>query len=523
MISLQSPRTQVARRRTPDAERSYMTTKRGSGILLHITSLPSPFGIGDLGPWAYRFADMLADAGQKYWQILPLNPTGSYMGNSPYNSYSAFAASPLLISPEMLAEERLLSKSELEISTSFPEDKVDFQAVIQHKGKLLRTAFDRFKDRMQSDQGFQDFCNENSSWLDDYSLFAALKEKFNEIAWFDWPKETRDRIPETLKKWKKELNSRIQMSKFFQYMVYKQWFSIRNYCDSKKIEIIGDIPIYTSVDSSDVWSEPQFFKLDPEGKPLFVAGAPPDYFSPTGQRWGNPVYRWDVLKENGYSWWIRRIEQNKKMFHQVRLDHFRGFVAYWEIPASEETAVKGKWVEAPAADFFSTVMQKFPDLSIIVEDLGLITPDVKEVMTRFRFPGMKVLLFAFGGDLPTNPYAPHNYNINCVAYTGTHDNNTIVGWFRTEATAEDKKRLFEYLGREVNEDQVHWEMIRLALASVAKIAIVPLQDVLGLGEETRMNLPSLSSGNWGWRFSQEHWSQSISDRLAGLTRLYGRS
>jgi 4-alpha-glucanotransferase len=500
-----------------------MTSKRGSGILLHVTSLPSPYGIGDLGPSAYHFVDMLSLAGQKFWQILPLNPTGSYMGNSPYNSYSAFAASPLLISLELLGSEDLLSKSELEISDSFPENKVDFDAVIQLKGKLLRLAFDRFKNKMESDQEFQKFCNENSSWLEDYSLFAALKEKFNEVAWFDWPQEIRDRNPDALTKCKQELGNRIQMSKFFQYTMYKQWYALRNYCDSKNIEIIGDIPIYTSVDSSDVWAEPEFFKLDRDGKPLFVAGAPPDYFSPTGQRWGNPVFQWDVMKNRGYSWWLRRIEQNKKMFHLVRLDHFRGFVAYWEIPASEKTAVNGKWVEAPAVDFFSTVVKHFPDLPIIVEDLGLITPDVKEVMAKFRFPGMKVLLFAFGKDLPTNPYAPHNYNINCVAYTGTHDNNTIMGWFQKEASVEEKERLFEYIGREVSDDQIHWELIRLALASVAKIAIVPLQDILGLGEETRMNLPSLSRGNWGWRFSTRDWSPAISDRLLELTRLYGRA
>jgi 4-alpha-glucanotransferase len=500
-----------------------MTTKRASGILLHITSLPSAYGIGDLGPWAYRFVDMLAATGQKYWQILPLNPTGSYMGNSPYNSYSAFAANPLLISPELLAAEGLLSQSELEVSTRFPENKVDYQAVIQHKGKLLRLAFDRFKSKIELQEPFQKFCNENSTWLEDYSLFGALKEKFNEVAWFDWPEEVRSRKPETIQKLKKELSNRIQMSKFFQYVTYRQWFSIRDYCNSKKIEVIGDLPIYTSIDSSDVWSEPQFFKLDKAGQPLFVAGAPPDYFSATGQRWGNPVYQWDVMKANDYSWWIRRIEQNQKLFHMIRFDHFRGFVAYWEIPANEQTAVKGKWVEAPAVDFFSTILRRFPDLPIIVEDLGLITPDVKEVITRFRFPGMKVLLFAFGGDLPTHPYAPHNYNINCVVYTGTHDNNTILGWFRNEASVDDKRRLFQYIGREVSEDQVPWEMIRLAMSSVAKIAIIPLQDILGLGEEARMNLPSLSRGNWGWRFSPHSWSSAIPDKLLSMTRLYGRA
>lgn len=489
---------------------------------MHVTSLPSPYGIGDLGPAAYQFVDLLSNIEQKYWQILPLNPTGSYMGNSPYNSYSAFAVSPILISPELLLRDGLLTQSDLEGIPAFTEDKVDFEAVIQFKGKLLRVVFDRCKAQISSDQEYQKFCAENSSWLEDYSLFAALKEKFNEKAWFDWPEEARKRDPKTLEWYRQELRERIDMSKFFQYTVHHQWFELHNYCKSKDILVMGDIPIYTSPDSSDVWAEPQFFKLDEHGRPLFVAGAPPDYFSPTGQRWGNPVYQWDVLKSNGYSWWIRRLELNKKMFDLVRLDHFRGFVAYWEIPATEETAVNGHWVEAPAVDFFGTLLQKFPDLPIVVEDLGLITPDVKEVIAHFRFPGMKVLLFAFGGDVATNPYAPHNYNINCVAYTGTHDNNTIVGWFQKEASPDDKRRFFEYIGREVPEDQVHWEMIRLALASVAKIAIVPMQDVLGLGEEARMNMPSLSKGNWGWRFSPRYWNSEISERLIKMMRIYGR-
>ena len=444
------------------------------------------------------------------------------MGNSPYNSYSAFAVSPLLISPEILLRDGLLTKSDLESIPTFTEDKVDFDAVIQFKSKLLREVFNRYKAQINSDQRYQKFCSENSSWLEDYSLFAALKEKFNEKAWFDWPEEARKRDPNALEWYRQELRERIDMSKFLQYTVYHQWFELRDYCKSKDILVMGDIPIYTSPDSSDVWAEPHFFKLDDHGRPLYVAGAPPDYFSPTGQRWGNPVYQWDVLKENGYAWWIRRVELNKKMFDLVRFDHFRGFVAYWEIPATEETAVNGHWVEAPAVDFFGTLLQKFPDLPIVVEDLGLITPDVKEVIAHFRFPGMKVLLFAFGGDVATNPYAPHNYNINCVAYTGTHDNNTIAGWFQNEAGPDDKKRLFEYIGKEIPDDQVHWEMIRLALASVAKIAIVPMQDVLGLGEEARMNLPSLSKGNWSWRFSPRYWNSEISEKLLSMTKIYGR-
>jgi 4-alpha-glucanotransferase len=497
--------------------------ERESGILLHITSLPSPYGIGDFGPEAYKFVNFLTETNQSLWQILPLNPTDPALGNSPYSSYSAFAGNPILISPDLLVEEGLLLKSEVEDHPSFPREKVDYEAVTEYKRKILHLTYEKSENRIGKEEEFEDFCTENSFWLEDYTLFVALKEQFKGIMWGQWPEDLRDRREDAIKEWKTRLADKIQREKFFQYLFFKQWFSLKNYCRSKNVRIIGDLPIYVSYDSADVWANPQLFKLDEEKKPAFVAGVPPDYFSETGQLWGNPVYRWDVLRETRYAWWIKRIEHNLKLFDQIRLDHFRGFVAYWEVPASEKTAVKGQWVEVSVKDFFSTLSRRFVNLPIIAEDLGVITPEVIEVMELFGFPGMKVLVFAFGEDLPTSVHAPHNYVKNCVVYTGTHDNNTAKGWFQNESTQEDRERFCKYIGREVPEEEVHWEFVRLALMSVAKIAIIPLQDILGLGEEARMNLPATSRGNWMWRFLPEQLTPAIKRKLLEMTRIYGRA
>lgn len=494
--------------------------RRGSGILLHITSLPSPYGIGDFGPSAYQFIDFLAQAGQSFWQILPLNPTSPGLGNSPYSSYSAFAGNPLLISPERLVEKGLISKPEHYPASE--HERVDYEAVAAYKGRMLRTAYETYKQSRERDHEFERFRKENSYWLDDYALFSALKEHFNGAMWGGWPRELRDRSETALREWREKLADRISMEHFFQYLVYKQWSSVKSYCNSKSIQVIGDMPIYVSYDSSDVWANPHLFKLDDEKRPTFVAGVPPDYFSATGQLWGNPVYKWDVLKETHYAWWIRRVEHNLKLFDTVRLDHFRGFVAYWEVPAGQETAINGRWVEAPARDFFNALFRKRPYPSIIAEDLGYITPDVREVINAFEFPTMKLLLFAFGGDLATSPYAPHNYVKNCVVYTGTHDNNTIRGWFRKETGPDDKRKLFEYLGRQVGEETIHWELIRLAMMSVADTAILPMQDILGLGEEARMNLPATTKGNWGWRLRPDQLNPALVTPLLQMTRIYGR-
>lgn len=497
--------------------------KRGSGVLLHISSLPSAYGIGDLGPQAYRFVDFLASAKQSYWQILPLGPSGTYLGNSPYNAYSAFAGNPLFISPELMIAEGFITKEEAEEHPAFPATSVDYHAVIDSKRKLLNSAYTRFKNGAGDHKEFSEFCERSSGWLDDLTLFAALKERFKEVAWDEWPADIRDRKKTAIKKYTAELSDRINTSKFYQYLFFRHWNALKSYCNGKNIKIIGDIPIYVSSDSADVWSHPALFKLDDHKKPLFIAGAPPDYFSPTGQRWGNPVYRWDVLKERGYDWWHQRIGHNLQLFDYIRIDHFRGFVGYWEIPAAEKTAVNGKWVEAPGMDFFQSVTTKYPNLPLIVEDLGVITPDVKAVIEHFGFPGMKVLLFSFSSDLPVNPYAPHNYLRNCVVYTGTHDNNTALGWFQRETGKEDKERVFEYLGHEVPEAQVPWELVRLALSSVADVAILSMPDILGLGEEARMNMPSEPSGNWKWRLSADQLTDKIAKKLSRATSIYARS
>lgn len=496
--------------------------RRGSGILLHITSLPSPYGIGDLGSWAYKFVDFLSETKQNFWQILPLNPTSGAFGDSPYSSPSAFAGDPLLISPDLLVEDDFLSKSDIEGDSSFPDERVDYTAVTEYKYKLLTMAYENYR-KGRKDYEFKRFSDENSYWLDDYALFISLKEHFNGMVWSDWPEEIRNRNEGAIKECKEKLKDEILIRKFFQYMFFKQWSSLKAYCKGKNIRVIGDVPIYVSYDSSDVWTNPQIFKLDDNKRPRSVAGVPPDYFSKTGQRWGNPIYRWDVLRESRYSWWIKRVEHNLKLFDIIRLDHFRGFVAYWEVPAGEETALNGRWIEVPVEDFFRTLFKRFSFLPIIAEDLGLITPDVREIMNRFEFPGMKILIFAFGDDFPNGAYLPHNYTKNCVVYTGTHDNNTVKGWFAGEARPEDRKRLFKYIGREVGEKDVHREFIRLAMMSVSNMAIIPMQDILGLGEEARMNLPATSHGNWRWRLLPDQITPSLVKELREMTETYGRA
>jgi 4-alpha-glucanotransferase len=499
-----------------------MIKKRGSGILLHITSLPSPHGIGDLGPWAYRFVDFLRDAKQSFWQVLPLNITDPAHGNSPYHSISALASNPLMISPDLMVQEGYLAEGDLEPEFRGREGLVDYHAAIAYKNRVFQIAFEKFM-RKERNHGYEIFCSENAFWLDDFAFFVALKEHYGGRAWSDWPQEIRDREPEALQILRTKLSNRIQMEKFLQHLFHHQWGSLKGYCNQQGIEIFGDIPIYVNHDSVDLWTNSEIFKLDSQKRPDAVSGVPPDYFSETGQLWGNPVYRWDVLKETDYAWWIQRIEYNLKLFDLVRIDHFRGFVSYWEVPAGEKNAVNGKWVEAPAEDFFNTLLQRFPNPPIIAEDLGIITPDVREVMNDFQFPGMRLLLFAFGEDLPTNLYAPHNHIENCVVYTGTHDNNTVRGWYEGEATPEDKERLLCYLDRDVTTQNVHREFIRLAMMSVAKLVILPMQDILGLGGDARMNLPATTGGNWQWRLLPEHLEDSRAERLTEMTKIFGRA
>ncbi len=496
---------------------------RGSGILLHITSLPSPYGVGDLGPGAYQFADFLSRTKQSYWQVLPLNPTTPVSGSSPYSSVSAFAGNKLLISPDLLLEEALLSKEDLKPNPSFPEARCDFPKAIRYKDKLLEQAYHRFNQNGKRREPFEAFCSANSVWLENFSLFVVLKERFRGNVWNQWPRDLRDRDPDSLSAVKKEYHDQLEKEKFCQYLFFKQWQSLKDYCEGKGVHLLGDLAIYVSLDSADVWANPGLFKLDDEKKPAFVSGVPPDYFSKTGQLWGNPVYRWDVLEKSGYQWWRDRMAHNLKLFDVLRIDHFRGLVAYWEVPAGEDTAINGQWVKVPVEDFLNTLNKNFPHLPIVAEDLGLITPDVREVMDRFGLPGMKILLFAFGEDNPMHPYLPHVYEKNFLVYTGTHDNNTVRGWFEEEASPEDKKRLSRYLGREVPVEEIHWAFIRLAMMSVGKWAIFPMQDVLGLGEEARMNRPSVSHGNWEWRLRPEQMTPMVSEQLLEMTETFGRA
>ncbi len=491
--------------------------KRGSGILLHITSLPSVYGVGDLGPEAYRFADFLAGAKQRYWQILPLNPTDTLYGNSPYSSISAFAGNTLLISPDHLVEEGLLAKEDLDPIPSFADDRCDFSGAIRYKDRVLERAYLNFaRDKTQRDH-FEHFCSENSYWLEDFSLFVVLKKGFGGKVWNQWPEESRDRNEASLSVIRREWADQIEKVKFRQYIFFEQLESLKADCRGKGIRLVGDLSIYPSFDSADVWANHSIFKLDDQKRPIFVSGVPPDYFSETGQLWNGPVYRWEALRENGYRWWVERIAHNVKFFDVLRIDHFRGLVAYWEIPAGEKTAINGKWVCAPVNDFLNTLDNCFPNFPLVAEDLGMITPDVREVMDRFGLPGMKILLFGFKEENPDHPYLPHTYKEYCVVYTGTHDNNTVRGWFEKESSPEERQRLFRYLGREVPVDEVHWEMIRLAMLSVARWVILPMQDVLGLGEEARMNKPSVPLGNWEWRLLPGQMSDHVSESLRELT------
>ncbi len=497
--------------------------RRGSGILLHITSLPSPYGIGDLGSDAYDFVDFLSETGQSYWQILPLNQTNSAYGNSPYNSFSAFAGNHLLISPDRLVKNGFLSDSDIKDAPEFTDSRVNYDQVTAFKETLLGSVYESHRHSLSSHQEFQRFCSDNSLWLDDYSLFVSIKDHLQGNEWGIWPAELRDRDTEALTEWTGKLMDTVMKEKFLQFLFFSQWYSLKNYCDSKNIKIIGDIPIYVNYDSADVWANPGIFNLDENRKPVYVAGVPPDYFSATGQLWGHPIYRWDVLKKSGYLWWIQRIKHKLKTLHMFRLDHFRGFVGYWQVNAEEKTAINGKWMKAPARDFFNTLLKHVPKESIIAEDLGIITEDVRDVIREFGFPGMKVMLFAFGDNLPENPYAPHNHIKNCVIYTGTHDNNTIKGWYRKDIDDQTRKIIAGYVGREISEKSIHWELIRLAMMSVADTVIIPMQDILGLGENDRMNLPASSEGNWEWRLEHKQLSPELKANLKEITEIYGRS
>ncbi|WP_292521534.1 4-alpha-glucanotransferase [Methanoculleus sp.] len=495
--------------------------RRGSGVLLHITSLPSAYGIGDLGPAAHRFVDLLTGAGQRYWQILPLNPTCPTFANSPYQSTSAFAGNTWLISPEEMVADGLLAPEDIRDPPGFPVDRVDYLMVLDYKNGLFDRAFARFKER-GPDFRYEEFAAENASWLNDYAIFVALKDLFDGKAWGDWPAGIRDRHEEALRKHGTELADRIVREKFLQYVFDRQWKALKNHCRERHLQIIGDIPIYLTYDSVDLWANPGLFKLDGLKKPAAVAGVPPDMYSATGQLWGNPVYNWDAHREQGFSWWKSRIDRTLALVDRLRLDHFRGFVQFWEVPAGSATAENGRWVDAPGRDLFTLLARSRPCLPIIAEDLGYITSDVHGMMTHFGFPGMKILTFGFSGDVARNPHAPHNITKGCVAYTGTHDNNTVRGWFEHEVPDDQKDIIFRYIGGPVSADQVHRILIRLAMLSPADTVIVPMQDILGLGEEARMNRPGTTEGNWEWRLRPEQMGEEILREFREVTGIYGR-
>lgn len=496
---------------------------RASGILLHITSLPSPYGIGDLGPSAHRFVELLKDLNQTYWQILPLSPTSTFIGNSPYSSYSAYAGNPLLISPDFLARQGLISKKDLENHPPFSESKVLFDQVAAYKESLLKLAFDAAADSLPENPDYLRFCREQAYWLDDFALFITLKDRFGGAGWASWPRQYARRDPDALAQWQLEAAQGIAYAKFIQYVFFSQWGELKAFANANGVKIIGDMPIYVTCDSAEVWGHPRFFKLDEALEPIGVAGVPPDYFSKTGQRWGNPVYDWEALEADGFQWWINRMGHNLHLYDSVRLDHFRGFAAFWEVPAEEETAVNGTWVEASGQALFSAMLRRFGSLPVIAEDLGLITADVHELKQHFGFPGMAVLQFGFGYDLPNSPHIVHNVDKNCAIYTGTHDNNTVNGWFFNDAGDQDRERFLRYAGTPGDTDRVHEKCVRLAMMSVADTAIFPIQDVLGLGMEARMNVPAEPDGNWSWRIAPGQLEYEPLAYLKMLTQLYGRA
>lgn len=492
-----------------------MSISRCSGILLHPTSLPGRYGVGSFNRSAYAWVDFLADSKQKIWQVLPLGPT-SY-GDSPYQSLSTFAGNPYLIGLESLQEEGLLDPAELVDAPSLPEGKVDYCALYEWKLPLLRRLARRHMS--SAPREFHQFCQQQASWLPDYALFVALKGEQNNQSWTSWPWELRTRQPEALKQAQTRHAEAIKVEMFIQWLFFSQWNRLRQHATRRGVQVFGDIPIFVALDSADTWCHPQLFQFDKNLQPKTVAGVPPDYFSPTGQLWGNPLYDWRANKQQQYQWWIERVRAAFDLYDILRIDHFRGFAAYWQVKARAKTAEKGRWVKGPGADFFKVLLKALGDRAIVAEDLGDITPDVLELRDRFRLPGMKIVQFGFGSD-PGNPFLPHNFeSSNFVAYTGTHDNDTVKGWFES-ARPDEQEYCRQYFGNP--DEPISQTLIRATMQSVARIAILPLQDVLDLGTEARMNFPGRSHDNWQWRLLPEQLGEVHRDRLRLWTRLYAR-
>ncbi|ACO46669.1 4-alpha-glucanotransferase [Deinococcus deserti] len=500
-----------------------MTIPRSSGVLLHPTSLPGPYGIGELGTQARHFIDWLAAAGQHYWQVMPLGPTG--YGDSPYQAFSAFAGNPYLIDLTTLREEGLLGDADFAALPAFNPDKVDFGLQYVWRNQMLERAHAAFLGGKASHlrAELEAFIQAEASWLDDYALFTALKDAHGGLPWNAWPSAVRDRQPEALATARASLSESLERVRFIQFLFFRQWTAIREYARGKGIQVIGDIPIFVAMDSSDAWANREQFYFDDQGQPTVVAGVPPDYFSETGQLWGNPLYNWDAMRQSGYQWWIDRFQGSLKLYDVIRIDHFRGFAGYWEIPFPAETAVHGRWVPAPGHEMFAAVRGALGNLPIIAEDLGVITPDVEQLRDDFEFPGMAVLQFAFGGgDFSVNDFLPHNLRENQVVYTGTHDNDTTRGWWR-HADDQEKHNFRTYTSSNPTEESFAWELMRLAFESRANLAVVPLQDIMNLGTEARMNLPGTTGEhNWTWRYRGPDLRPDLAQRLRELTDRTGR-
>lgn len=492
-----------------------MSLSRCSGVLLHVTSLPGQYGVGSLNRTAYAWIDFLADARQKIWQVLPLGPT-SY-GDSPYQSLSTFAGNPYLIGLEPLLEQGLLEPKDLADAPELAEGTVDYCALYEWKLPLLRKMAQRHVAKAPAE--FRRFCQEQAAWLPDFALFLALKAEHNNQSWNQWPLELRQRQPQALAKAREKHAKAIDCEMFIQWLFFRQWKQVREYAGQRGIQVFGDIPIFVAMDSADTWCNPGLFQFDKNLQPKFIAGVPPDYFAPTGQLWGNPLYDWKANRADGYGWWIERVRAAFELYDILRIDHFRGFAAYWQIKANAKTAEKGRWVKGPGADFFKALLKSLGDRAIVAEDLGDITPDVLELRDRFGLPGMKIVQFGFGSD-PGNPFLPHNFeSSNFVAYTGTHDNDTVRGWFEA-ATPGEQDYCKRYFGSP--DEPVSQTLIRATLQSVAKVAIVPLQDLLDLGTEARMNFPGRAHDNWQWRLLPNQLAEEHRDRLRSLTRMYHR-
>lgn len=495
---------------------------RGAGVLLHITSLPSPFSIGDIGPTARRFVDFLHSSKQKYWQILPLNPTSEVSGHSPYSSVSSMASNTLLISPADLVDEGLLHENDLQKFSTSSTDRVNFRNAEKIKNSLLLTAFQNFTQDKKREKKFESFCNDASPWLRDYASFVLLKDHHDQKPWNEWPAGFKNRDAKKIQSFISEHYDAFRFVQWKQFIFQEQWNKLRQYCDERNIKLFGDLPFYVSHDSVDVWTSPEIFSLDKRGSMYTSAGVPPDYFNDDGQHWGMPVYRWDVLKARNYQWWIKRLERNLKYFDLLRLDHFRAFADYWQVPAKEKTAKKGQWKPGPGASFFSAAREEFKALPFVAEDLGDINQAVYDLRDEFLLPGMAVLQFAFGDNMSTSDYIPHRHVANSIVYTGTHDNNTTIGWIRKDADRATLKRLIDYAQRDVHEDNAHDVLAQMAYASVSNTVILPLQDILGLPEKSRMNTPASTKNNWQWRMLPDMITKEVSKKLARWVDTYGR-